>query len=1441
MRAAIRNFRPLIVSTVVALKVALIGALFALGSVGTPAHAHWITSSYVGCNYPADCPTVSVACEKWAAYWRASYPLAQWVGVLPHNYNTLQCVITAVPSPNWGIFASCPSGQYPDAATVTGCNTDPPEIAKNFNQCPTGGNPVTIGVGNKSETAADIRTAGPDVLELVRYYNSKEYKFGLLGYGWRTNFDRKITFQPGGYRNVERPDGTYVVFLGTSPLSNFTDVDLRLAQVGSDYTVTDREGTVETYNSAGRLITIRTRNGYTQTIAYGAGNRIESVIDSYGRQITFTTDSHGIIQNATGPDGKLVAFQFRNAFAVPSPYVLEKVVYPDDTPANPNDNPTLTYHYENASFPFALTGITDERGIRYATWAYDSVRRATLSEHAGGVDRATFTFNPTGTVTETNALNKDTIYTFSTIQSVKKATAIQGVASPNCPAANSSYTYNTRGRITSTTDWNGRVTNRSVTPEGLETSRTEAFGSAQARTITTSWDIPKRVPTLISAPRKNTAFTYDAAGLVETITETDTTAHSVPYSTNGQTRVWTFTYTTASGVKQLTSVDGPRTDVSDTTSYQYTAAGYLSRITNAVGHQINITSHDGMGRPLGITDQNGIVTDLEYNARGWLTKSTVRHGTGDAVTTMEYSLAGDVTKVTLPDGSFLTYTYDNARRLTAIANQVGEKIEFTHDLARNVTQQVTKDSGGTIKRTQSRAYDELSRLLRLVGASTQTTTLGYDNNSNLVALTDPLNKTTGFGFDALNRLITATNPLMGVRNTGYDPQDNVTSESDERNVATSYVHNGFGEVIQEASPDGGTIVYVRDTAGNVTQKTDARGQVSTSSYDALNRLTATTFSGAATFNITYSYDSTAGGNVGIGRLTSVTDVSGQTAIKYDHRGNTVREDRTIGGTLYTTEYSYDLADNLIGMVYPSGRILTYVRDALGRVTSVTTKNNAAAPSVNVATAITYMPFGPIATLLHGNALAATFTWDQDYRLTGIVTAQGGTTIQNLTYGFNLADNVTTVTDNIASGRNQTFTLDDLQRLTAATGIYGAITYTYDAADNRLTRNLASGPSETFTYGLTDNRLQSAAVTGQPTRTFTTNSAGDITLDDRGAGNTVTIAIGADARPQTIAVAGTGATTVSYKHNAFGERVSRVEGANTTHFHYDQDGRLIAESDGTGALIREYLWLGDKPLGLVVGPASSPTLYFVHADHLERVQKITDASQAIVWDGQFTPYGRTHAITGTVQNPLRFPGQWADPAANYFYNYMRDYDATLARYLSVDPLDRNWALDMLLRRRGVAELSLRADLFSSLMVPVSDVSSGLQRSFAYSTGDPINRIDPFGLETFYYHHWVPQSIYKNAGLPAAAYSIFDRGAFGPLVSHSYNENHRLYNAAAWDLWNRTLKERGIDPARMTADQARQILQEFRRCPDPQMRPLQYEVRKGRLDALMKIWANTTRRR
>ena len=107
------------------------------------------------------------------------------------------------------------------------------------------------------------------------------------------------------------------------------------------------------------------------------------------------------------------------------------------------------------------------------------------------------------------------------------------------------------------------------------------------------------------------------------------------------------------------------------------------------------------------------------------------------------------------------------------------------------------------------------------------------------------------------------------------------------------------------------------------------------------------------------------------------------------------------------------------------------------------------------------------------------------------------------------------------------------------------------------------------------------------------------------------------------------------------------------------GKLIAESDGTGAVQREYIWLGSLPLARIEGG----NVYFVHADQLGAPQKITDASKTIVWDGTFTPFGKAVSLAGTLTHNLRFPGQWQDSVAGYSQNHFRDYEPSLG----------NWAL------------------------------------------------------------------------------------------------------------------------------------------------------------------------
>jgi RHS repeat-associated protein len=101
-------------------------------------------------------------------------------------------------------------------------------------------------------------------------------------------------------------------------------------------------------------------------------------------------------------------------------------------------------------------------------------------------------------------------------------------------------------------------------------------------------------------------------------------------------------------------------------------------------------------------------------------------------------------------------------------------------------------------------------------------------------------------------------------------------------------------------------------------------------------------------------------------------------------------------------------------------------------------------------------------------------------------------------------------------------------------------------------------------------------------------------------------------------------------------------------------------------LREYVWLDGLAIAVVADvDTMSPNLYFVHADHLNRPLKMTDGSQAIVWDAIYRPFGEVHSISGAASNNLRFPGQYFLIEDGLHYNWHRHYDPTLGRYLQAD--------------------------------------------------------------------------------------------------------------------------------------------------------------------------------
>ncbi|AYF89902.1 DUF4329 domain-containing protein [Pseudomonas sp. DY-1] len=733
-------------------------------------------------------------------------------------------------------------------------------------------------------------------------------------------------------------------------------------------------------------------------------------------------------------------------------------------------------------------------------------------------------------------------------------------------------------------------------------------------------------------------------------------------SAQAASRSWSYTYT-AQGL--LESANGPRTDVADVTQYAYDAQGNLTQVTNALGHITQLSNFDAQGHPQTITDANGVVTTLTYSWQGWLTSIS----TAGSTTSFEHNAVGQIIKLTRGDGSWLAYTYDGARRLTAISNNLGEQVEYDLDAMGNRTAQRIKDPSNNLTQQQQWVYDELGRLLRAVGAAGQTSRYQYDLNNNPTGHTNPRNFSHTSSFDALDRLISSADPLNGVTTLGYDAQDNLTEVKDPRGATTRYVYDGLGNLTQQISPDSGTTTYEHDAAGNVTQRTDARGLVTTYSYDALNRLTGRQYPAKPALNVQYHYDMTADGNYGISRLTAVQDASGVLGYHYDAQGNLTEQIRSVavnGVDQYESlGFAYDGARQLSQIDYPVGFSVLYERNAAGQVSEVQLVVGTNPPAT-FASNLSYLPFGPLKSLSWANGVSLSRSYDQDYRLTDQTVA--GWSSQ---YGYDANSNITQLTSSLLGTLNYSY--DALGRLITEQHPSREQTYSYDAVGNRTGKSTTpivdgvpqSTSTLTYQYAATSNRL--IQVGDSPVES---DAAGNLT-QDRADRQMVY-----DEQNRLVAVKFGGAVVAEYRYNALGQRTHKLAPQGTTTFLYGPDGQLLGEQqfDYLGKKTRGqyYLWLDRLPLGGVtvtydgLGAIASSTPFYLHSDHLNTPRLATDSNQQSVWQWTGDAFGVGLGSGSLVLN-LRFPGQYYDQESGLHYNYFRDYDPQTGRYVESDPI------------------------------------------------------------------------------------------------------------------------------------------------------------------------------
>ncbi len=1292
---------------------------------------------------------------------------------------------------------SCPAGGIDVYAKVI--NYD---LGKNAGGCScTGGvnptlkfDPINTATGNKFEQETDY-TAPDDWLTLRRFYNSlvavNQTSLGTL---WRHSFDRSLQLISSTQINHYRPDGRFERFQKSNGVwTADADVSDTLSETddahGNPTAYTVRVAATrqtETYDTNGLLRTLLDPSGQQMSFTYSTtstpasiapvANLLLTINDPKGRTLSFIYNSNGLLHTVTQPDGGVVTYGYDTSGD------LTSVQYPDGK--------TRQYVYNEsaqtggANLPGALTGEMDETGARYATTTYNANSQATSASLAGGVNLGTVNYGATdgsAPTAMTNALGASTSLSFKNILGGLKVAGSTQACGQGCNQPWAAQTYDANGYQQSATDFNGNVTKTTYDANGLLDLEIDASGTAQQRTITTTWNTALRVPLTRTVQDNNsnavasTAWVYNSAGQTLARCEIDPTnaAASGYVCSNGGSvpagvRRWTYTYCTAVDTTQcpivglLLTTTGPRTDLTQTTSYSYylTASavscgtpgaacyqpGDLKSVTNALGQTTTYASYDGTGRVTRSIDANGVVTDLTYTPRGWLASRILRANangsasSGDATTSITYTPYGAVATVTDPDGVVITYGYDQAHRLTKITDALGNYIQYTLDASGNRTAENTYAAGSTTaSRSLSRIYNTLGQLTKITDGLGQvvfdaSASGNYDGNGNLVQSKDANGFVQQNSYDALDRLTKTIANYNGTdaatKNTTtqsvYDALDRLTQVIDPSGLATTYGYDGLSNTTSLQSPDTGTSGNTYDAAGNVLTHTDAKGIVATNTYDALDRLTSTSYADS-TLNVTYHYDesnSTTGcpSSYPTGRLTRVVENNAGSAYCYDTHGNVIQKQQVTQGQSGINQYAYTAADRLAAEHTADGALIGYVYSSNGTLSQV----QAAAPGQNAsaaASAISWLPFGPLSSYTLGNGQTITRSYDTNYALTDLVSPA-----LTLHFARDLMGNISAEGNATgASPAAESYTYDPLYRLTTvAQGSTNIETLTYNPTGDRTSK--AGGGLATGAYGYQANTHWLTSI-GSAARAYDANGN---TTGSSSAGQTW--GYGYNGRNRMTTVQANGSTVASYLYNAFGQRLGKQTAAGVVLFSYDEAGHLLGEY---GSNNRDYVWMGDIPLAVIDTAGSTSTVNYVTADHLGTPRAVSNSAGATIWSWTWlgNPFGELapSSASGYTLN-LRYPGQYYDTESGFNYNINRNYDSSSGRYVQSDLIGLG------------GEIS----------------------TYAYAVGAPINAFDPNGLKVKFAN---PKS--QEAGILRKAYNRVRKTRKGAFICKLLEQSDKLY--------------------------------------------------------------------
>jgi RHS repeat-associated protein len=668
-----------------------------------------------------------------------------------------------------------------------------------------------------------------------------------------------------------------------------------------------------------------------------------------------------------------------------------------------------------------------------------------------------------------------------------------------------------------------------------------------------------------------------------------------------------------------------------------------------------------------VTDAESKTTTTAYDTWGNINKVTLHDATFQSFTN---NARGDVLTSTDAEGRMITNTWNKRRQLLtttdpAIPGEPAATITNTYDNPGNLA--ASEDENGNISSYTWNALGKpVTSTLPALASGANTVTTTYDSRDWIEKTTNSLNQVMRREYDAAHRMTAIVDPLNRRTENTYDPKAQMLTTTDPLSRVEEMDWTDRGELNAETDGEDKDTLFAYDKNGNRTTLTDRRGKVYTFAYDDANRLTSTTTPGGKITAMTY-FDNNL--------VKTIKEPSGQTTTHAYNGKNLVSSKSDPTGTM---SYVYD-DSGLLETVTEGADTITRTYDERGRVKTYTNED--------------------------GDFLQ--YRYDGHGNLTRLTYPDG----RHVHYTYNERNLLETVTD--WSNRVTSYHYDRLGRLIGITRpngtssvidrdaadqvlsirestngkLFSLLKFDYDLAGQIQSRFLApiaqSGfqqPSFSATYD-DDNRLLTVNGSG-----VTHDADGNMTLGpiSVSSGNTALVY---NSRNQLTSAGG-----ISYTYDAEGHRRTLTDSAGTTRFTIDANAnmsRLLVRTASNGS--KTYYVYG---IGLLYEADEAGKTKTYHFDQVGSTIARTDDSGKVIGRAEYSAYGLVAMQTGDMATPFQYNGQWGiQTDGNGLLNMRaRYYSPFLMRFLNPDPIG----------------------------------FSGGQNWFAYADGDPISRLDPFGL-------------------------------------------------------------------------------------------------------------------